>query len=124
MKDEGERIRPIYTIPFVAKMFDWNRWRMERYLKRANERMGGMLLKNVGEGTSRPRWTVSISALKSLNPQWFLDPEEVQCRFAFLEEHAKETEENMESLQAQVNALKKAVEMLTDRIAGKRENTH
>lgn len=70
---------PILTIPQVAKLAGWSYDRMLAHLLAMNRDCGGMLLRNVGRGSSRPRWTVTLQALQSVSPQWFQDPEELRA---------------------------------------------
>jgi hypothetical protein len=115
--DEGHlKVRIVLTIPQVARQFGWNRHRMARHLHRANDRLGGRLLYNMGQGTTRPRWTVSVPALKSLSPQWFLDPEEMQTKFAFLEKHAANTDDSIEEMRAQIRASQAQIDMLVAKV--------
>jgi hypothetical protein len=46
---------------------------MLRHLLRLDRRNGGMLLVNI-VGAARPRWTVTLGALRRLAPQWFVIP--------------------------------------------------
>jgi hypothetical protein len=77
---------PVLTIPQVAKLAGWSYDRMLAHLLAMNRECNGMLLVNVGRGASRPRWTVTLSALQSVSPQWFQDPEELR---AILEDHSR-----------------------------------
>lgn len=73
----GASLQQILTIPQAARMFKITRSRMHRILTTANEQLDGMLLKNIGTKT-RPRWTVTLGALKQIAPEWFRDPESLQ----------------------------------------------
>lgn len=78
------RLDKVLTIPEVAAIAGWNRRRMYRHLIRLNGEVGGMLLKNIGS-VEHPRWTITLSALRGVAPQWFTDPETVQARLEALE---------------------------------------
>lgn len=103
----------VLTIPELARRVGWTRRRMLRHLIERHHATGGTLLYNVGrEGGQRPRWVVSMEALKSLAPQWFNDPEQVQLCLDFLRERADGHEEEIEALKARLKALEKRIEML------------
>lgn len=78
----------ILTISEVAALAGWNRRRMFRHLTTVNRDLGGMLLRNVGTG-SRPRWTVSLSALRRVAPEWFVDRDAVNVRLEELEREVR-----------------------------------
>jgi hypothetical protein len=80
----------ILTIPEVAKRAGWSRWRMAKHLKRLNAELGGLLLVNIAHGEDRPRWTISLGALKLAHPQWFQDPESLQRQIDDLSEREAE----------------------------------
>lgn len=63
----------VLTIAEVAAIAGWEPQRMRRHLLRVNAEVGGMLLHNVGTA-ERPRWTMTLGALKQAAPQWFTDP--------------------------------------------------
>src|SRR5689334_3311650 len=77
---------PVLTIPQVAKLAGWSYDRMLAHLLALNRECGGTILRNVGRGKARPRWTITLKALQAVSPQWFQDPEELR---AVLEDHAK-----------------------------------
>jgi hypothetical protein len=68
----------VLTIPQVAKQAKWTTARMRRYLYAKNAELDGSLLHNVGRGKERPRWTVTLAAVRAIAPQWFHDPESLQ----------------------------------------------
>lgn len=78
-------VEKVFTIGEVAKLAGWSRLRMWRHLRALDREVGGMLLKNVGRG-STPRWTVTMSGLQSVAPQWFRDSGSIEARVAELEE--------------------------------------
>lgn len=82
----------ILTIPQAARRARWKRQRMHAHLTKLNRELGGMLLVNVSHGEKRPRWTVSVKALKLVHPQWFQDPESLQRQLDELREEQTETE--------------------------------
>lgn len=75
----------VFTIKEVAALAGWKRQRMLRHLLKINAEIGGMLLHNVGSA-KKPRWTVTMKALKRVAPQWLIDDESVEARIAALEE--------------------------------------
>lgn len=91
-------------------MAGWTRARMRRHLIARNRELGGTLLVNVGRGTERPRWTVTISALQAVSPQWFHDPETIQREL-------DELREQNEELMWRVTRLERIVEAQTARLA-------
>lgn len=106
----------VLTPPQVAKFLGWSRRRTFRYLKQANNRMGGKLLHNTNEGGERPRWTVSVAALRLLAPQWFHDLERCQVEFEFMRDYAEHQAESVETLQSKIKTLEGQVRMLVDRV--------
>lgn len=68
----------VLSIAQVARLAGWSYDRMLAHLLHLNRETGGMLLVNVGRGKERPRWTITLSALQTVSPQWFQDPEEVK----------------------------------------------
>lgn len=74
----------ILTIPEVAAIAGWDRRRMLRHLLKVDQLSGGMLLRNVGS-KAKPRWTVTLRALRGVAPQWFTDTEGIQARLEALE---------------------------------------
>lgn len=59
---------------------------MWRHLRRMNAELNGMLLRNEGPKNGQPRWTVTLAALQSIAPQWFLDPEDIMAQLESLRE--------------------------------------
>ena len=96
----GTELHEVLTIPQVAKRAKWSRWRMWRHLVAADRELNGMLLRNVGRNPARPKYTVTLAAVKALHPQWFFDPEDIQQRVTALEEENRE-------LRGQVVTLKR-----------------
>lgn len=85
----ASQITEVLTIPQVAQRARWKRKRMWRHLIAANRELGGLLLVNMGRTGGRPRWVVTLAALKALHPQWFFDPESMQARIDVLEEEVE-----------------------------------
>lgn len=83
---------------------------MRRHLLAKNRELEGALLVNVSRGAKRPRWTVTLSALQAIAPQWFNDPESFQRQ-------VDELREENDDLRWRVTRLEKLVEMQTERIA-------
>ena len=108
----------VMTPPQVARMAGWSRRRMHRHLTHHNRRLGGRLLFDASMGESRPRWTVSVAALKNLAPQWFNDPEQVQMEFAFLHAEVEEANDNITAQDERIRSLEAQVAMLVERMAG------
>lgn len=65
---------------------------MRAHLVALNEEMHGMLLRNVSRGNQRPRWTITLRALQSVSPQWFLDRETIIQRLEELEHRVRRVE--------------------------------
>ncbi len=85
------KLDKVLTPSDVAALAGWSRRRMLRHLLKLDARSGGQLLVNVG--TERwPRWTVTLGALKSVAPQWFIDEESLEARLTALEERVAVTE--------------------------------
>lgn len=103
------------TIPQIARRFGWTRRRMFRYLIRANAKMGGTLLFNMSHG-GKPRWGVTVSALKNLLPQFHNDPEQRQLEMEFLRAEAEKREITVEEMRAEMTTLKRKVEMIIEKI--------
>jgi hypothetical protein len=78
----------VLTVPEVAAIAGWSRRRMLRHLLRVNERLGGMLLRNIGTD-EHPRWTVTLDALQRVAPEWFTDVEALNARIEALELEVK-----------------------------------
>lgn len=105
----GAPLSTVFTIPQVAKMAGWTAQRMRRHLETMNEHLEGRLLRNVSRGNKRPRWTITLSALQAVAPQWFHDPENVDRRLG-------ELEEENEQLRGRVFRLEKIVELHTSKL--------
>lgn len=98
----------VLTIPEVAELAGWTRERMWRHLKAVNTDLGGMLLRNTSRGDRRPRWTISISALKAIAPQWFQDAEAIETRIVALESRMGRSEKIQDILVERLAELAKA----------------
>lgn len=81
----------ILSIAEAARRAKWARRRMWRHLIALNRELGGLLLVNVARGKIRPRWTVSVAALKLVHPQWFQDPDGLQHQLDALRDESRET---------------------------------
>ena len=109
----------VYTIRQVAKMAGWSYSRRRRHLLAKHEELDGGLLVNVGRGAERPRWTITLAALRALSPQWFLDPEETQRRIDFLDEENRELRARVEFLDRRLDAqTQRIVSLAKERRAG------
>lgn len=95
----------IITIPEAARRAGWSRWRMRTHLVRLNEELGGLLLVDVSHGKERPRWTVSVAALKLVHPQWFQNPESLQQQLDELRDEHTETRLRVVRLEKRVVAV-------------------
>lgn len=82
------KLARVYTTTELAAMIGWPRRKLVRHLKRMNAEHGGTLIKNVGTRL-RPRWTVTLDALKQAAPQWLRDPEDVEARLEDLEDRVR-----------------------------------
>lgn len=96
------KLDKVLTIKEIADLAGWSRKRMLRHMQRLNEEVGGMLLHNGGTA-ERPRYTATLSALQSVAPQWFSDPDTVAAQ--------------LEAMQAEIVRLKRIVEMHTARLS-------
>ena len=67
MSDLGE----VLTVAQLARRIGWSYDRMLNHLAAVNARTDGKLLRNVSRGTQRPRWTLTLGALKATHPEWF-----------------------------------------------------
>ena len=85
---------------------------MWRHLVAADRQLGGMLLVNVARRTERPRWTVTLAALKTLHPQWFVDPETMQDRIEQLEEENAQLRSRVLTLEKVQNVHQRALQTL------------
>jgi hypothetical protein len=92
----------VFSIVQVAKMAGWSVSRMRRHLVAKHLELGGALLYNVGRGTRRPRWTITLRALHAIAPQWFIDPESMQRQVEWLTRELDATRANMEALSKRV----------------------
>lgn len=97
-------------------MIGWSVARMRRYLVFANRRLGGTLLLNVGRGSERPRWAVTLEALQSVAPQWFIDPATIQREVERLNSELDEVRGAAVYLDRRVREESRRVDMQTDRI--------
>lgn len=61
----------VLTVAQLAKRIKWSYDRTLTHLRWVNEQTGGMLLHNVSRGPQRPRWTLTLGALKSTHEPWF-----------------------------------------------------
>ena len=104
------------TIPQIARKFGWTRRRMFRYLIWANANMGGTLLFNASLGGRKPRWMVTVAALKNLLPQFHNDPEQRQLEMEFLRAEAEKREITVDEMRAEMTTLKRKVEMIIEKI--------
>jgi molybdenum-dependent DNA-binding transcriptional regulator ModE len=95
----------ILTIPQAAKLAGWSRHRMFRHLTRMNTELGNMLLANVSRGTKGTRWTVSVSALKLVHPQWFQDPESLQRQIEAVDEEVSELRLRLVRMEKKLDTL-------------------
>jgi hypothetical protein len=109
----------VLTPPQVARMVGWSRRRMYRLLIKANERMGGRLLIDASFGDKRPRWTVSVAALKKLAANWFEDNDRLQLELELLQSKTEATEEKVDDLEARLRLTEQRLEMVIDRLAAK-----
>lgn len=108
----------VLTPPQVAKLIGWSRRRTFRYLLLANARMGGRLLHDASMGSKRPRWTVSVAALKGIAGQWFNDIDQVQMEFEFLRDHAIKREETVEEMRSKMRVMEEQIRMLVEKVGG------
>jgi hypothetical protein len=99
----------VLTIKQVAKRAGWSISKMRRFLVAKNNETGGALLFNAGLGSKRPRWTITLRALKVIAPQWFFDPEAMQRRVEYLTERIEETRENVAAQGRRLTALHQVV---------------
>lgn len=97
----------VLTIPEVAAIAGWDRRRMLRHLLKVDAEIGGMLLRNVGS-KAKPRWTVTLRALRGVAPQWFTDPESLMARLEALESETKQHKRLIASLAESLVQITKA----------------
>lgn len=86
----------VLTIPEVASVAGWERKRMWRHLKKMDAELNGRLLKNVGT-SEKPKFTVTLAALRQVAPQWFSE--------------AASLTERVEELESQVRLISKDLAM-------------
>lgn len=91
------------TIPTLARKIGWSAPRLRRLLVARHLESDGNLLVNVGRGRVRPRWTVTLAAIKALAPQWFFDPDA--------------TQRQIEWLSGEVDGQRETIEVLSRRVA-------
>ena len=103
----------VLTIPQAAKRAGWSRTRMWRFLMA--QHIKSPLLVNVGRG-KRNVWTVSLGALRSIAPEWSVDPERVSADLEYLREHAANTDEALASHEEELKCLRGQVAMLVERL--------
>lgn len=60
----------VLTIAEVAQMIGWPVRRTHRYLTSLDRQLGRSLLRDVGRA-GKPRWTLTIGALRAACPEWF-----------------------------------------------------
>ncbi len=95
----------VFTIPQVAKMAGWTPTRMRRHLLAKHHELDGGLLTNVSRGQRRPRWTITLAALQSIAPQWFLDPQSLQRQVDFVLSEQEELTSVVAHLERRINNL-------------------
>lgn len=110
----------VLSIPQVARLAGWRRERMFKHLMRHNRRMGGGLLFNAGNGSKRPRWTVSVGALKNLHREWFSDPEQTAMAFEYLHERVSKGDDRTEALEGLVRHQGQVISMLVEWVGERR----
>lgn len=88
--DESPLFDEVLSIPQAARLFRMTRSRMSRFLMSRHRALNGGLLVDMGRGALRPRWTVTLRALKAVAPQWFLDPESLQRQIDWLKSEVDE----------------------------------
>lgn len=106
MSASGLRLERVYGMAELAAMIGWDRRRLVRHLLRLNAELGGMLLRNIGSA-ERPRWTTTLSALRTASPQWFRDEEAVENRLQELEEQQARSAEVLNAATNQIALLSK-----------------
>ena len=79
----SHKLGRVLTIPEVAKLAGWDRIRMWRHLSRLNHELNGMLLHRA---KGQRRWTVTLTALQAIAPQWFVDEASLEARISELED--------------------------------------
>jgi molybdenum-dependent DNA-binding transcriptional regulator ModE len=90
----------VLSIPAIAKLAGWDRTRMWRHLKRLDSELGGMLLQRA---RGQKSYTVRLSALQAIAPQWFTDPESVASAIEELRAETADLRRDVEHLRAIVN---------------------
>lgn len=70
----------VLTVAEVARLAGWSYDRMLAHLLALNTQTGGMLLRNVSRGAKRPRWTITLEALQSISPEWFVDRATIEAQ--------------------------------------------
>jgi len=109
MAPKEAQLGTVFTIPQVAKMAGWTTTRMRRHLLAKHRELDGGLLRNVSRGTRRPRWTITLSALQAIAPQWFLDPESLQRQIDFLASELEDAREKLAILSKRVELQHKNI---------------
>ena len=103
--DDGtSSLDEVLTIGQVAKRAKWSVSRMRRYLLSRHNACGGRLLVNVGRGLLRPRWTITLRALRAVASGWFLDPAADARLLEHLAEQLEEERGEREALSRRVSA--------------------
>lgn len=105
----------VYGMAELAAMIGWDRRRLVRHLQNMNEQHGGTLLKNVGRPGKRPRWTTTLSALRSASPQWFRDDEAIENRLQSLQDQQEHTADVLHAATNQIALLSKGMRELKTR---------
>lgn len=86
-------------------MIGWDRQRLVRHLRNLDKEHGGMVLHNIARKGRRPRWTTTLSALRSVSPQWFRDNEALENRLQLVEDQQGETAEQLHAATNQIATL-------------------
>lgn len=97
----------VLTVAEVARLAGWSYDRMLAHLLALNAQTGGMLLRNVSRGPKRPRWTITLEALQSISPEWFVDRATIEAQLHAHDERLERLE-HIADLHAAVLARKVA----------------
>jgi len=112
------RLGKLVSIAQVAQVAGWEYQRMRRHLVRMNEQLGGLLLSDVrSEGSSRPRYMLTMAALEQVQPNWFAQCQSLGARVEELEEELGEREDMIAAAHRDIGRLSARVEKLERRLA-------
>jgi hypothetical protein len=99
----------VLTISQAAKLAGWSVARMRRFLVARHRESGGRVLVNVGLGSIRARWTVSLSALRALCNNWFVDDDVLREQIDYLAHRLEDTRENVATQGRRITAVHQIV---------------